>query len=595
MTWAELTLSLVKIVIVVVFLLIMAALSVWADRRQGAMIQDRIGPMRAVIYVHHAIVRALIAGSAFVIAGILSIPFWHRAPGVEQARITTGLEIAVLVGWFSLLLLGTHVRRRGADNALEELVAEPDPRSYFYGGLVLHVAVLPIAQLVPPSWYAQGEIQWGPGLSGAIAAMVIMFCGLYASSKVPDGKVGIRIAGLLTPVADAIKMIWKEELRPNNADKVLYALAPFLGLFPVLLTIAVVPFGSTMCFVDANHDGGLNFGELFAVQAMVEQSGQCAVGHIPIHLQVANLNVGLLYIFAIAGTGIIGAAIAGWASNNKFALLGGLRATSQMVSYEVALGLAIVPILMIVSSVDVHELIAWQGRNAWGIFAQPAAFVLFTVAAVAETKRIPFDLPEGESEIVAGYFIEYSAMRFGLFFLGEYAEFGFSAVLLVTLFLGGYHVPFLYADGVHVAFGSTALFDLPMSHLAVTAIHLIAFFGKVIFVAFLMVFIRWTLPRFRYDQLMNLGWKRLLPLTLANILLTGVVILGIDAAGQAVAGVVDLIFDISQALVAVGGLVALVAGVTWLLEPARRKRLIHSSAARYAAAAGGVKATELQP
>jgi len=412
---------------------------------------------------------------------------------------------------------------------------------------------------------------------------------------VPDGKVGIRIPGLLTPVADAIKMIWKEELRPKKADRLLYALAPVLGLFPVLITIAVVPFGSTVCFVDANRDGGLNFGELFAIQTMVEQSGVCAPGHIPIHLQVADLNVGLLYIFAIAGTGIIGAAIAGWASDNKFALLGGLRATGQMVSYEVALGLTIVPILMIIGSVDIQEIVAWQGRNAWGIFAQPAAFVLFLVAAVAETKRIPFDLPEGESEIVAGYMTEYSAMRFGLFFLGEYAEFGFSAVLLVTLFLGGYHVPFLYADGVHVTFGSTVLFDLPMSHLAVTLIHMAAFFGKVIFLAFLMVFIRWTLPRFRYDQLMALGWKKLLPLALANILLTGVVVLVIDTAGDGVAAILDVAADITQAVMALGGLAALVAAVTWLLEPARRKRLIHSSAARYAAATGGVKATEMQP
>ncbi|RLB63296.1 MAG: NADH-quinone oxidoreductase subunit H [Deltaproteobacteria bacterium] len=594
MTWAELSLTFIKIVIVVVFLLIMAALSVWADRRQGALIQDRVGPMRAVVYLHHAIVRALIAAPAFLIAGAISIPFWHQSPGVEQARITTGLEIAVLVGWFSLLLLSSHVRRRGSDNGFEAMVAQADPRAYFYGGLVLHVAVLPLARLVPTSWYAAGGIQWGPGLSGAIAAMVIMFCGLYASSKVPDGKVGIRIAGLFQPVADAIKMIWKEELRPDNADRFLYALAPFLGLFPVLITIAVVPFGSTVCFRDANHDGGLGFGELFGLQNIVEQSGQCAAGHLPVHLQVVDLNVGLLYIFAIAGTGVIGAAIAGWASDNKFALLGGLRATSQMVSYEVALGLSIVPILMIVGSVDVRTLVDWQGNNAWGIFAQPAAFVLFSVAAIAETKRIPFDLPEGESEIVAGYLLEYSAMRFGLFFLGEYAEFGFSAVLLVTLFLGGYHVPFLYGDGIHVAFGSTAVFDLTMSHLAVTVIHIMAFFGKVLFLTFLMVFIRWTLPRFRYDQLMSLGWKKLLPLALANILLTGIVILMIDGGGEGAASALKLIADITQALIALGGLVALVAAVTWLLEPAHRKRLVHSSAARYAAAVGDVKASDLQ-
>jgi NADH-quinone oxidoreductase subunit H len=594
MSWADLVLGLVKIVIVIAFLLCMAAISVWADRRQSAMVQDRIGPNRAVVYVPTTVMRLLVPLPAILVAAAISIPLWGPAPGLELARMTTGVEVAVLVGWFSLLLLAVHVRRNGAENVFDELVGRVDPRTYFYGGLVLHLVALPLVRVVPASLWRSGGVWWGPGLCGALAAVVIMASGVYAAMKLPKGKVAIRLAGTMHAVADAIKLIIKEDLRPKNADRLLFTLAPLMAMFPPLVTFAVVPFGSPLCFRDLNHNGSLDFAELGAMAVTVGRSGMCAAHELPVKLAVGDLNVGLLYVFAIAGTGVIAAAIAGWASDNKYALLGGLRATSQMISYEVAMGLAITGMLMVAGTVHMQKLVDWQGENAWGIFVQPLGFLLFFVALVAETKRVPFDQPEGESEIVAGYFIEYSCMKFGLFFLGEFAEFAFSSALLVTLFFGGYHLPFLYADGIHVTLGATTLFDLPMSHLAVSALHVVAFFGKTVLLTWLQVFVRWTLPRFRYDQVMKLGWTRLLPLALANILLTGLVMLAIEAGGKPVAGAFTVAGQLAQALVAVGGVVAAVATVTWLLEPSSRRRLILSTTARRVAAAGGIKAGEMQ-
>ena len=602
MTWAVAVLTLVKVIIIIAFLLTMAAVSVWADRRQSAMVQDRVGPCRAVVYVPSMLLRGALALPAIIIAGLIAIPFWHSAPGLELARMTTGFEVAILVGWFSLLLLSAHVRRTEPENGFDELVARVEPRNYFYAGLVLHLLALPLVRLIPRSfWQVRVELlgdplilQLGAGLAGTVAAIVIMSSGFYGAAKLPDGKIGIRLAGLLHAVADAIKLVWKEDFRPKRADKLLFTLAPMLAMFPALVTFAVIPFGSTLCFNDLNQDGVLNFGDLAGLANTVDHSGVWAASQLPGSLAISDMNVGLLYIFAIAGTGVVGAAIAGWASDNKFALLGGLRATAQMVSYEVAMGLSIVGMLMITSTVKMGSLIDWQGANAWGIFVQPFAFILFFVALVAETKRVPFDQPEGESEIVAGYLLEYSGMKFGLFFLGEYAEFAFSSALLVALFFGGCHLPFLYADGIHIAFGGTLLYSLKMSHLAVTVIHVIAFFGKTLLLTWLQVFIRWTLPRFRYDQVMKLGWTKLLPLALANILLTGLVLLGIDSAGPAVQSALAFAADISQALVAVGALVAAVAFVTWLLEPTKFRRVVRSSAARYTAAKGGIKPTEMQ-
>ena len=291
----------------------------------------------------------------------------------------------------------------------------------------------------------------------------------------------------------------------------------------------------------------------------------------------------------MAGTGVVGAALAGWASDNKFSLLGGLRAASQMVSYEVAMGLSLVGLFLVYGSVRLSSMVEWQGENTWGIFVQPFAFFLFLAALVAETKRVPFDQPEGESGIVAGYFVEYSGFKFGMFFMGEYIELVFSSALLVTLFFGGYQLPFLHNNGVTVAFGDTHLFDYRMNHLAVVLISVIAFFGKTILMAWLQVFFRWTLPRFRYDQVMKLGWTKLLPLSLANLMVTGVLVLAADGAGPGVKDALRIAADVTQGLVALGALAAFVALVVGLLEPVERKKFIKSTTARLAAAAGGTK------
>jgi NADH-quinone oxidoreductase subunit H len=593
MSWASFALSFVKALVVVLFLLNMAAISVWLDRRQSAMLQDRVGPNRAVVFVPAGIVRLILTLPAILVAAAIAVPMWRSAPGLELPRMTQGLELAVLVGWFSLLVLSANVRKNGAESSFDELVGSVEPRNYFYGGLVAHLFVAVAAQLLPASLNPPGGVPWGTGIAGSLAAAVVLASAFYASAKVPDGKVGIRLAGTLHALADALKLIWKEDLRPKNADKLLYALAPLLAIFPALVTFAVIPMGSSMCFQDVDKDRMLSFVDLAHLANVLDRSGACPPGHVSLSLAVADLNVGLLYVFAIAGTGIIGAAIAGWASDNKWALLGGLRATSQMVSYEVAMGLSITGMLMIVGAVHMQEIVDWQGKHAWGIFVQPVAFFLFLAALVAETKRVPFDQPEGESEIIAGYFLEYSGMKFGLFFMGEYAEFVFSSALLVTLFFGGYHLPFVDPDGIRVAIGSTTLYELKLTHLAVSLIHLAAFFGKTILMTWLQVFIRWTLPRFRYDQLMRLGWTKLLPLALINVLVTGMIILAVQAGGPKVEDLLGTLGDVTQAIVAFGGLLAAVALVTLLLEPARPKQVAVSTTAKYTIEAGGVKPGEM--
>jgi NADH-quinone oxidoreductase subunit H len=265
-----------------------------------------------------------------------------------------------------------------------------------------------------------------------------------------------------------------------------------------------------------------------------------------------------------------------------------------MVSYEVAMGLSLVGLFLVYGGVRISAMVEWQGENAWGIFVQPFAFFLFLAALVAETKRIPFDQPEGESEIVAGYFVEYSGMKFGMFFMGEYIELFVSSALLVTLFFGGYQLPFLHHDGITVAFGNTVLFEYKMFHVAVVAIGAATFFVKTMLMAFVQIFFRWTLPRFRYDQVMKLGWTKLLPLSLANIMVTGVLVLAAKEAGPDATAALKVAADVTQAVVALAALAACVALIVGLLEPVERKRFLASTAARFAAAAGGTKATPQQ-
>lgn len=416
------------------------------------------------------------------------------------------------------------------------------------------------------------------------------------------GKFELRIAGLLHTAADGLKFFTKKDFMPPKADKLLFSLAPILALFPVIALTAVIPFGEsivpesivrTVCKSGTQYaamaNGACPPGYVAETVWPAVQRHGIAANMTAIPLQIATLNVGILYVFAMAGQGIVGAAIAGWASDNKFSLMGALRAASQMVSYEVTLGLTLVGAFMIYGSVRLEDMVLWQGENTWGIFVQPLAFFLFFAAAIAETKRIPFDLPEAESELVSGYFTEYSGMKFGMFYFAEYMEVATSSMLLVTIFLGGWHLPFLHRDGLTIAFGDADLFHTRMPHIWVVIIGVLAFFGKTIAVCWIQAFIRWSLPRFRYDQLMKLGWTVLLPASLANIFVTGIVWLGVDSAGPNVAGGLKTAADITQGFTAavLTGLI-LWAVIGFLKSPARKETIIGSSA-KFAAAAGGTK------
>jgi NADH-quinone oxidoreductase subunit H len=307
---------------------------------------------------------------------------------------------------------------------------------------------------------------------------------------------GIRAFGLPHILADAVKMFFKEDYVPQGGDRVLHTAAPLVALFFALMSFAAIPFGGSV------HIAGRS-----------------------IPLQVFPFSAGLLFVFAMMSMGIYGTFLAGFSSNNKYAFLGGLRASSQMISYEITMGATLVGLLMIFGTLDLGELsraqgtLLWGWLPKWGIFLQPLGFLLFLVAGFAETKRVPFDLPEGESEII-GYFLEYSSMKFGAFFMTDFVETILVAALLTTLFFGGWQVPYLQADGFHFPWGSVAV----LSSLSVTVLQIVSFGMKVLFFCWFLLLIRWTLPRFRYDQLMHLGWKILLPLSILNIFVTGFVL-----------------------------------------------------------------------
>ncbi|HYL60859.1 MAG TPA: complex I subunit 1 family protein [Candidatus Acidoferrales bacterium] len=311
-------------------------------------------------------------------------------------------------------------------------------------------------------------------------------------------RMGMPNLGIInTLIADPVKLFTKEDFVPAGADKFLHTLAPFLALFPVMITFVVIPFGDTISI--AGHQ---------------------------IDLQAANLNAAALYLLATIGIGVYGVALAGWASNNRWALLGGIRATAQMISYELAMGLAIISIIMTFGTLNLQEIVRGQGGSwlgflpRWGIFMQPLAFIIFLVAGVAESKRVPFDLPESESELILGYFTEYSGGKQAVFMLTDLAEQALVAMLLTTFFLGGWQIPWLLRNGFHLPGG--AFIAVPA--LAVSILGVVAFLVKVVALCIFLGMVRWTLPRFRYDQLMKLGWKGLVPLGLFNVLMTALVI-----------------------------------------------------------------------
>jgi NADH-quinone oxidoreductase subunit H len=308
---------------------------------------------------------------------------------------------------------------------------------------------------------------------------------------------GMTALGLFHAIADVLKMLGKEEFIPAGANKFLFNLAPYLSVTFALVGFAAIPIGN-----------------------------QLIVGERVIELQAANLNIALIFIFAMMSMGVYGVVLGGFSSNNNYAFLGGMRAAAQMIAYEITMGAAIIGVILVYNTLDLQMLVRAQGDYLmggwlpkWGVFVQPLAFLLFLTAATAETKRTPFDLPEGESEII-GYFVEYSGMKFGMFFLADLVETVLVSALMATLFLGGWQVPYLFPDGFHFPWGGQVL----LSNLVVVILGVLSFFIKLSMFIWLLMAVRWTLPRFRYDQLMHLGWKVLLPASLLNIAVTATVI-----------------------------------------------------------------------
>ena len=314
--------------------------------------------------------------------------------------------------------------------------------------------------------------------------MLTVLIMIYAERRVSafmQGRLGpnrVGPQGLLQPIADGIKFLMKEDIIPAGVDKPVYLLAPAMLLIPALMTFAVIPFGASITLFGRN-----------------------------IPLQVADINVGILYILALTSIGVYGLVLAGWSSNSKYPLIGGLRSSAQLISYELAMGLAIVSIVLLAGSLRLNDIIANQQGYffSWNICKQPLAFLIFLIAIYAETNRLPFDLTEAEQELVGGYHTEYSSMKFAMFFMAEYANMITGAALTVTLFFGGWDVPFINESSMGIPG---------------VILSILSFAFKTAFFLFLYIWVRWTFPRFRYDQLMNIGWKVLLPLALINIFIT---------------------------------------------------------------------------
>jgi NADH-quinone oxidoreductase subunit H len=324
-------------------------------------------------------------------------------------------------------------------------------------------------------------------------SLVIALYSTYAERKVAaffQDRLGPNRAGpfgLLQPFADGIKMFLKEEIIPANASAFLFIAGPSLSILTACIGSAVIPWGQKLTF-----------------------------GSTVIDLQVADINVGVLYILGVVSLGVYGVMIGGWASNNKYSLLGAIRAASQNISYEISMGLAIIALLMTTGTLSLREIAEQQhgfwshGWFTWNFFRQPLGFLLFIVCAFAETNRTPFDLPECETELIGGYHTEYSSMKLGFYLFSEYINMFVSSAVMATLYFGGYNFPYMH--------------HLGLSENWVSIIGVVVLFAKIFFFIFFFMWVRWTIPRFRYDQLMDLGWKTLIPLAIANIVITGIVI-----------------------------------------------------------------------
>jgi NADH-quinone oxidoreductase subunit H len=282
--------------------------------------------------------------------------------------------------------------------------------------------------------------------------------------------------GMFQPLADGLKFLLKEDFTPNYVRRAYFWIAPAITMIPAFLVLAVIPFGS-------------NLGQ----QKMV----------------IADLDIGILYTFGIVSLGVYGIVLAGYASNSKYPFLGSIRSSAQMISYEIAMGMSVIPVFLIVGRLRLSDVISWQAQHGWLVIYAPVSFLIFLVAGFAETNRLPFDLPESESELVGGYHTEYSSIKFALFFLGEYANMIASSAMMVTLFFGGWTLPWL---------------SEPAGTLGLGLLHIAVFVGKMLALMVVFIWVRWMLPRFRYDQLMDLGWRRFIPLAMANILITALVL-----------------------------------------------------------------------
>ncbi|MFN5347323.1 MAG: NADH-quinone oxidoreductase subunit NuoH [Bacteroidota bacterium] len=288
--------------------------------------------------------------------------------------------------------------------------------------------------------------------------------------------------GLLQPLADGVKMFMKEEIIPSNADRLLFILGPCIMMMTACMTGVVIPWG---------HGLEIN-GTFYPVQ-------------------ITDINIGILYVFGVVSIGVYGIMIGGWASNNKYSLMGAIRASSQMISYELAMGMAVIALIMTTGTLSVREMVEQQHGIHWNVFTQPLGFILFIVCAFAECNRTPFDLPECETELVGGYHTEYSSMKLGFYLFAEYINMFISSAIIASLYFGGYNFPFID--------------QLGLSPNMLSIVGTLIFFGKIFFFIFFFMWIRWTIPRFRYDQLMHLGWRTMIPLAIINILGTGVYVL----------------------------------------------------------------------
>jgi NADH-quinone oxidoreductase subunit H len=332
-------------------------------------------------------------------------------------------------------------------------------------------------------------------------SLVIAMYTTYAERKVAavmQDRVGPNRAGpfgLLQPLADGLKLFFKEEIIPLTSNKLLFVLGPALAMVTAMLTSAVIPWGSSI--------------EIFGRN---------------VSLQIADVNIGILYVFGVVSLGVYGIMIGGWSSNNKFSLIAAVRGASQIISYELAMGLSLIALLMMTGSLSMKTIVeqqmsgGWGGLLGWNVLYQPLGFLIFLICVFAECNRTPFDLPEAENELNFGYHQEYSSMKLGFYLFAEYVNMFISSAVVSTLFFGGYDIPFVNEATLALSWGDNI----------VALLGFVSLFSKIVFFLFLFMWVRWTIPRFRYDQLMDLGWKKLIPLALANMIITAIVILWLN-------------------------------------------------------------------